>query len=36
VNGVDPIERGLARLRDFRWDMHAQPLREMRLEIAIV
>ncbi|BBZ69047.1 hypothetical protein MPRS_01400 [Mycobacterium paraseoulense] len=36
VSGVEPIERGLARLRDFRWDVHSQPLREMRLEIDIV
>ncbi|CQD22430.1 hypothetical protein BN000_05605 [Mycobacterium europaeum] len=36
MSGVEPIERGLARLRDFRWDIHAQPLREMRLEIDIV
>lgn len=33
---MEPIERGLARVRDFRWDLHAQPLREMRLEIDIV
>ncbi|BBY36456.1 hypothetical protein MMAN_05900 [Mycobacterium mantenii] len=33
MNGV---ARGLARLRDFRWDMYAQPLREMRLEMQIV
>ena len=36
MNGVEPIERGLARLRDFRWDMYAQPMREMRLEMQIV
>lgn len=36
MNGVEPIERGLARLRDFRWDLHAQPLRELRLELQIV
>ncbi|WP_324738437.1 hypothetical protein P6281_16570 [Mycobacterium sp. 5-140-3-2] len=33
MNGV---ARGLARLRDFRWDMYAQPLRETRLEMDIV
>lgn len=33
MNGV---ARGLARLRDFRWDMYAQPLRETRLEMHIV
>ncbi|OMC16300.1 hypothetical protein [Mycobacterium colombiense] len=33
MNGV---ARGLARLRDFRWDMYAQPLRELRLEMQIV
>ncbi|MFA1705324.1 hypothetical protein ACDT10_20705 [Mycobacterium intracellulare] len=33
MNGV---ARGLARLRDFRWDMYAQPLREARLEMDIV
>jgi hypothetical protein len=26
----------LARLRDFRWDVYAQPLRETRLEMHIV
>lgn len=36
MNGVEPIERGLARLRDFRWELNAQPLREMRLEMRIV
>ncbi|OBG59690.1 MULTISPECIES: hypothetical protein [unclassified Mycobacterium] len=36
MNGVEPIERGLARLRDFRWDLNAQPLRELRLEVDIV
>lgn len=30
------MARGLARLRDFRWDMYAQPLRETRLEMQIV
>lgn len=30
------VGRGLARLRDFRWDMYAQPLREVRLEVEIV
>lgn len=33
MNGV---ARGMARLRDFRWDMYAQPLRETRLEMQIV
>lgn len=33
---MEPIERGLARLRDFRWELNAQPLREMRLEMRIV
>ncbi|ORA12893.1 hypothetical protein [Mycobacterium arosiense] len=33
MNGV---ARGLARLRDFRWDLYAQPLRETRLEMQIV
>lgn len=33
MNGV---ARGLARLRDFRWDMYVQPLRETRLEMDIV
>lgn len=33
---MEPIERGLARLRDFRWELDAQPLRELRLEIDIV
>jgi hypothetical protein len=33
VNGV---ARRLARLRDFRWDLYAQPLRETRLEMRIV
>lgn len=33
MNGV---ARGLARLRDFRWDMYAQPLRETRVEMDIV
>ncbi|OCB42170.1 hypothetical protein A5677_08685 [Mycobacterium malmoense] len=36
MNGVEPIERGLARLRDFRWELNAQPLRELRLEVDIV
>ncbi|OBB89477.1 hypothetical protein [Mycobacterium sp. 852002-30065_SCH5024008] len=36
MNGVEPIERGLTRLRDFRWELSAQPLRELRLEIDIV
>lgn len=36
VHGVEAIGRGLARLRDFRWDMYAQPVREMRLEMQIV
>lgn len=36
MNGVEPIERGLTRLRDFRWELHAQPLRELRLEMQIV
>ena len=26
----------MARLRDFRWDLYAQPLRETRLEMRIV
>ncbi|OBF07620.1 hypothetical protein A5730_12140 [Mycobacterium sp. ACS4054] len=26
----------MARLRDFRWELHAQPLRELRLELQIV
>lgn len=30
------VERGLARLRDFRWDFYAQPMREIRLEVRIV
>jgi hypothetical protein len=30
------IGRGLVRLRDFRWDIYAQPMREMRLEMQIV
>lgn len=30
------VGRRLARLRDFRWDMYAQPLREVRLEVEIV
>jgi hypothetical protein len=33
---VNGLERGLARLRDFRWDLYAQPLRETRLEMRIV
>ena len=33
MNGV---EQGLARLRDFRWDLYAQPLRETRLEMRVV
>ena len=33
MNGV---ARGLARLRDLRWDLYAQPLRETRLEMQIV
>ena len=36
MNGAEPIGRGLARLRDFRWDFYAQPMREMRLEMRIV
>ncbi len=32
----ESIGRGLARLRDFRWDMYAQPMRELRLEMQIV
>ena len=36
VGCVNGVARGLARLRDFRWDMYAQPLREMRLEMQIV
>jgi len=36
VHGVESIGRGLARLRDFRWDMYAQPMRELRLEMQIV
>src|SRR6201996_737260 len=31
----ESIGRGLARLRDFRWDMYAQPMRELRLEMQI-
>lgn len=30
------MARRLARLRDFRWDVYAQPLRETRLEMQIV
>lgn len=30
------MARRLARLRDFRWDLYAQPLRETRLEMRIV
>lgn len=33
---MNGLARSLARLRDFRWDMYAQPLREMRLEMQIV
>ena len=33
---VEPIGRSLARLRDFRWDFYAQPMREMRLEMHVV
>lgn len=36
MSGVEPIGRGLARLRDFRWELHAQPVRELRLELQIV
>lgn len=33
MNGV---ARGPVRLQDLRWDMYAQPLREMRLAMQIV
>lgn len=33
---MSEVGRGLARLRDFRWDIYAQPLREVRLEVEIV
>lgn len=33
---VDSIGRGLARLRETRFDLKTQPLREMRLEMQIV
>jgi hypothetical protein len=33
---VQSIGRGLARLRETRWDLQTQPLREMRLEMQIV
>ena len=36
VRGMESIGHGLARLRDFRWDMYAQPMRELRLEMQIV
>jgi hypothetical protein len=36
VQGVEAIGRSLARLRDLRWDIYAQPMRETRLEMQIV
>jgi len=33
---VGSIGRGLARMRETRWDLQTQPLREMRLEMQIV
>lgn len=36
VHGVEAIGRGLARLRDLRWDIYSQPMRETRLEMQIV
>lgn len=36
VGGVNGVARGLVRLRDFRWDMYAQPLRETRVELHVV
>lgn len=33
MNPVKSFRRGLTRIRDFRWDMYAQPMRETRLEL---
>ena len=33
---MNGLAQGLARLRDFRWDFYAQPMRELRLELQIV